>query len=159
MSGMQNSPLENLLTKASLVRRRSRARGFTLIEILFVIGLIALLATVVITNFDSIFGGQRENIARLWVTRTVQTSLTAFRMGVGDYPTTEQGLEALLRAPASTEGRWRGPYVEELPMDPWGNPYQYRYPGTQNPGRYDVWSTGGNPADTNRHIGNWRDNN
>lgn len=148
-----------LLKKSSPLRAviRGRKRGFTLIEILFVIGLIALLATVVITNFDSIFGGQRENIARLWVTRTVQTGLTAYRMDVGTYPSTEQGLEALLRQPANVGGRWRGPYIEELPLDPWNNPYQYRYPGVRNPGRYDVWSTGPNPADPNSHIGNWRD--
>jgi general secretion pathway protein G len=136
---------------------QQRRRGFTLIEILFVIGLIALLATVVITNFDSIFGGQRENVARLWVTRTIQAPLTAFRMDTGTYPTTEQGLQALRRAPAGTEGRWRGPYVEEIPLDPWNNPYQYRYPGVRNPNRYDVWSTAGDPSNEGSWIGNWRD--
>lgn len=153
MERMQNSG-GNFSVVSSLLPRR----GFTLIEILFVVGLLAILATLVVTNLDSVTAGPRERVAKMWVTGTVQTALTAYRMDVGEYPTTEQGLAALLRPPARTEARWRGPYLEELPMDPWNNPYQYRFPGTRNPTRFDVWSTGPDPRNASGFIGNWRDN-
>ncbi|MFP4165945.1 MAG: type II secretion system major pseudopilin GspG [Opitutales bacterium] len=141
-------------------RRRSSARksGFSLVEILIVIALIMVLATVAIGNLSGIFGGQQEKVAEIFVTQTAKTGLVPYRLDVGNYPSTEEGLEALVQAPPGKEDKWKGPYLEELPEDPWGNPYQYRFPGKKNPnGRrgYDIWSLGPDGKESDDDIGNW----
>ena len=77
---------------------------------------------------------------------------------VGTYPTTEQGLNALLKAPTGKESKWKGPYIDKIPEDPWGNPYQYQFPGTRNAYKakgYDIWSLGQNVNESTDDIGNW----
>lgn len=139
--------------KASFSRRKG---GFTLIEMLLVIAIIGLLAGVTIMNLDKIFGGSSEDIARLWVNETIKTPLTAYRVHVGRYPSSEEGLDALIHKPEKAGNRWKGPYVEKLPADPWGRPYQYRYPGIKNKESYDVWSMGPSGRDgADDNIGNW----
>ena len=89
---------------------------------------------------------------------TMQAPLAGYKIHMGDYPTTAQGLQALSTAPADKAERWRGPYLQEnkIPTDPWGEPYQYRYPGVKNKDRYDLWSKGPDKtADTADDIGNW----
>lgn len=132
-------------------------RGFTLIEVLLTMALLVLLASVVILNVDRVFAGGREQTAEIFVTTSIKGPLQQFQLHVGRYPSTDEGLEALLIRPSSVEERdWRGPYVEEIPPDPWGNPYQYRYPGEHNPERYDVWSMGADgTSGTSDDIGNW----
>ena len=140
-------------------QRRRRKSGFSLIEILIVIALIAILVTVTIGNLDTIFGGQQEKVAEIFVTQTARLGLQAYKLDVGNYPTTEEGLEALVRAPSGREARWRGPYLEEVPLDPWNNPYQYRFPGSRNisgPRGYDIWSHGPDGVESANDIGNWR---
>ena len=69
-----------------------------------------------------------------------------------------QGLDALLKAPAGKEKRWRGPYIKEAPIDPWGNPYQYRFPGARNISgqrSFDIWSLGLDGVESGDDIGNW----
>jgi general secretion pathway protein G len=91
------------------------------------------------------------------VNNTIQAPLLSYRMHVGNYPSTAEGLAALVNRPEGNT-RWRGPYLERSSqlMDPWGNPFQYRFPGERNPGSYDVWSNGpdGLPG-TADDIGNW----
>ncbi len=137
---------------------RSRAAGFSLIEILIVIALIAVLATVTIGNLDTVFGGQQEKVADIFVNQTAKIGLTPYKLDMGNYPTTEQGLQALIRAPAGKEADWNGPYLEEIPPDPWKNPYQYRYPGSKNINGargYDIWSHGPDGTESADDIGNW----
>ena len=78
---------------------------------------------------------------------------------MGDYPSTAEGLAALIAAPADKADRWHGPYVEnnkKLPLDPWKHDYKYAYPGTHNKDGYDLWSTGPDGVDgTPDDIGNW----
>jgi len=135
---------------------RARRKGFTIIEILIVIALLAGIFGLVIVRMDNVLGTNQEKIAEMWVNNSVKTPLVAYRTSVGRYPSTEQGLQALISAPSGVKD-WKGPYLEdrEVPLDPWKNPYQYRYPGTQNPDSYDVWSLGpdGQPSDDD--IGNW----
>ena len=149
---MQSTP--SLLT----ARKLHRKSGFSLIEILIVIALIAVLATVAIGNLGGIFSGQQEKVASMFVKQTLDTALVPYRLDVGNYPTTEQGLNALITAPAGKEAKWKGAYLKELPLDPWDNPYQYRYPGTKNINGargYDAWSWGPDGTESADDIGNW----
>jgi general secretion pathway protein G len=143
----------------SAQRRRLR-RGFTLLEILLALALLGLLAGVLITNTGGIFGQGQEAAARIFVRDSLKTALTRYRLDLGDYPSTTEGLNALVVAPANKADRWRGPYVDapggKIPLDPWGEAYRYRYPGTKNKNGYDLYSTGPDKADgTEDDIGNW----
>jgi general secretion pathway protein G len=139
--------------------RSHRAAGaFTLLEILVVLAIIGLLVSLAVTNVGNIFSGSQKDIAKLFVTQSMQAPLTAYKMHLGDYPTTAEGLQALITPPANKAERWRGPYLQEnkLPVDPWGEPYQYRYPGVKNKNGFDLWSKGPDKTDgTEDDIGNW----
>ena len=140
-------------------RISSPKSGFTLVEILIVIALIALLASAAIGGLGGIFGGQQEKTARIFVEQSVKIPLVAYRLDVGNYPTTEEGLNALAKAPASKEKKWKGPYLEKaIEPDPWGNEYKYRFPGSKNINGargYDVWSLGPDGVESADDIGNW----
>jgi general secretion pathway protein G len=136
------------------------SRGFTILEILVVMAIIGMLVGLVVTNADKVFGQSRETVARLFVRDSLKTPLTRYRIDVGDYPSTSEGLAALLAATGSVGEKWRGPYLDvsggKVPTDPWGQPYEYRYPGVKNPGGYDVYSRGPDKtAETADDIGNW----
>ena len=140
------------------VRRASLPAGFTLLEILVVLAIIGLLAGLAITNVDKIFGGAQVSTVRLQVRDSMRTPLTSYRIHMGDYPTTAEGLQALISAPSSKSDKWHGPYLEppRIPTDPWGEPLQYAYPGTRNKGSYDLWSKGPDKqSGTEDDIGNW----
>lgn len=139
--------------------KKARA-AFTLIEILLVIALIGLLAGVLITNTTGVFDQGQESAAKIFVRDTLKLALTRYRMDLGDYPTTTEGLAALVTPPANKADRWRGPYIEapsgKLPLDPWGEAYRYRYPGTKNKSGYDLYSVGKDHAEgTEDDVGNW----
>ena len=145
----------NTKTAPSQIRQRRKA-GFSLIEIVLVFALLGILAVVLVQNVDAIFGGGQEDGAKIWVTATVKVPLTMYKKDIGVYPTTEEGLQALMSAPAAKAGRWRGPYLEKLPEDPWGNAYNFKSPGTRNTRGYDVWSSGADgQSGTTDDIGNW----
>jgi len=139
----------------SVAKRTSR--GFTLVEILVVLAILGLLAGLAITKLDTIFGGAQEKTAELFVNNTLKVPLRTYQMQVGDFPSTAEGLGALLAAPAGKADRWRGPYIEgkAIPLDPWGRPYQYRYPGTKNKTGYDLFSFGPGGVEDEKSIGNW----
>ena len=147
--------------QSRVVERRAhhrRAAGFTLLEILVVLAIIGLLAGLAITNVDKIFGGAQGSTASLFVRESMKTSLTTYRIHMGNYPSTSEGLQALISRPATKADRWHGPYIEggKLPLDPWGEPYQYAYPGTRNKSSYDLWSKGPDKqSGTEDDIGNW----
>jgi general secretion pathway protein G len=88
-----------------------------------------------------------------------KTPLDSYFLDMGEYPATDQGLAALTAVPsgARNASNWAGPYVDgTIPSDPWGNPYQYAYPGTNNIDKYDIWSFGPDGASgTDDDIGNW----
>lgn len=150
------SPSHPSATTRRFARRGSARRGFTLLEILVVLAIVALLATLAITNVDKIFGDAQSSTAQLFVRESMKTPLTTYRIHMGDYPSTTEGLQALVVRPGTT-GNWRGPYIEGgVPIDPWGEPYQYRFPGQKNKGSYDLWSKGPDKqSGTDDDIGNW----
>ncbi len=138
-------------------RSRRAARGFTLTEILIAIALIVILVAAAVANLNGIFSGGQEQVAKLFVTQDVDTSLLAYRMATGSYPSTEQGLRALIAQPEGVSG-WRGPYFKtnNVPVDPWQTEYHYRFPGVHNPQGYDCWSSGPDKTDGDADdIGNW----
>ncbi len=138
---------------------RAARRGFTLVEILVVIAIIGLLVGVVLTRIGGTLDEANESTAKIFVNSSIKTPLTQYRINMGTYPSTAEGLQALITDPGNKTG-WKGPYLEgnKVPLDPWKRPYQYRYPGTKNPRGYDVFSMGadGQP-DTADDIGNWED--
>ncbi len=105
-------------------------RGITLIEMLVVLTIIALFAALVAPKLLSKSDTARVTAARAQI-NAFMTALGAYKLDTGTYPTTEMGLEALRRRPQNVP-QWQGPYLpQEIPVDPWGRPYIYRYPGEQ----------------------------
>lgn len=143
----------NMNTQRSLLKNRSQA-GFSMIEILLVLALIAGIIGLLVTNLDKILGGSKEKLAKAFI-ENLETPLMAYRLDVGTYPSTDEGLQALRTAPSGKEKRWKGPYLKKLPEDPWNNPYQYRFPGVKNSDSYDVWSFGPTGVANEKEIGNW----
>lgn len=133
-------------------------RGFTLIEIMVVVIIIGLLAAVVVPQFLGRVDDARISKAKQDV-QALETSLTLFKLDNFKYPTTDQGLEALVTKPADpTIRNWRtGGYLKRVNKDPWGNDYQYVFPGTH--GEYDLYSLGADSQpggeEINADIGNW----
>lgn len=137
---------------------RGKKSGFTLIEILLVLALLALLIGFGVANADKLFQGNQEQIVSMKVKESFNSVLFKYRADTGRYPTTEQGLRSLLEKPADDKGRWRGPYINKADdlLDPWGNELKYRYPGTKNVGSYDLYSVGEDGQDGSEDdIGNW----
>lgn len=139
-------------------RSTLRSAAFTLLEILVVLAIIGLLAGLAITNVDKIFGGAQQTTVRLQVRDSMRTNLTSYRIHMGDYPSTAEGLQALITAPGNKADKWHGPYLDpaKIPEDPWGEPLQYAYPGAKNKSGYDLWSKGPDKQNgTADDIGNW----
>lgn len=135
------------------------ATGFTLIEIMVVVVIIGLLSALVVPAVIERTGDARVTKAKNDV-RSIGNALQLYKLDNFNYPSTQQGLQALVIQPQGEPParNWqKGGYIEKLPNDPWGNPYQYLYPGTR--GEYDLYSLGadgrpGGEADA-ADIGNW----
>ncbi|MCD6273598.1 MAG: type II secretion system major pseudopilin GspG [Deltaproteobacteria bacterium] len=132
-------------------------KGFTLIEILIVMVILGLLAALVGPKMFGKVGKSRQKAAKAQIS-LLETSLDTFRLDMGRYPTSEEGLEALRTKPADS-AKWDGPYIpKKVPLDPWGNPYEYQLPGEN--GEYDLTSFGADgTADgegENKDIVNWK---
>ena len=138
--------------------RRSMARGFTLIELMVVMVIIGVLAALIVPNVLDRADDARSTAARTDVTNVMQ-ALKLYRLDNQRYPTAEQGLQALIAKPTTGPQplNWK-PYLEKLPSDPWGRPYQYINPGVK--GEIDVMSfgadgqSGGEGKDAD--IGSWQ---
>ena len=137
-------------------RRRS---GFTLIEVMVVVAILAILAAVIVPRvMDEPAKARRAKVQQ--DIRAIESALDLYKLDNYRYPTTEQGLEALVRPPTSgpePKNYKDGGYLRKLPKDPWGNPYHYLHPGEH--GEIDIYSLGADGArggsDENADIGNW----
>jgi general secretion pathway protein G len=138
---------------------KRRARGFTLIEIMVVVVIMGVLAALVVPKLLSRTGESKVAAAKVDIA-TVMQALKLYKLDNQRYPTTEQGLQALLTKPTAgpAANGWKtGGYLEKMPKDPWGNPYQFLSPGVK--GEVDVFSLGadglpGGAAD-DADIGSW----
>ncbi|MEE4297751.1 MAG: type II secretion system major pseudopilin GspG [Wenzhouxiangella sp.] len=142
-------------------RIHSLGRGFSLIEILVVVVIIGILAAVVVPRVMDEPDRARVTKAKQDI-QALATALNMYRLDNFVYPSTEQGLEALVRQPAGQPEapNWRaGGYLDRVPKDPWGRDYQYLYPGIH--GEFDIWTFGANGMSggegINAEIGNWGD--
>ena len=137
--------------------RRHREAGFTLIEILIALVLLGLLATIAYPQVIK-FLEKKADIAKVQI-ESLKSGLDFYRLDVGRYPTQEEGLNALVAAPANQQ-RWNGPYLKsrQMPVDPWGRPYIYRVPSRQGQA-YDLLSLGADGVEggegENRDITAW----
>ena len=117
-------------------------RGFTLLELLVVIAILGLLIALVAPSALRQLGGARVSVARQSVAR-IGSILDLYKLDVGSYPSSEDGLKALVEKPGDAEG-WNGPYVKDnrVPLDPWNHPYLYANPSTRPSHDYDLCSGG-----------------
>ena len=148
--------MNSFFGNASPAATRSKSLGFTLLELLVVMVIIGMLAAYVGPRFFSQIGKSEVKAARAQIDG-LEKALDQYRLDTGRYPSTEQGLAALVTQPAGV-GKWSGPYLKKaVPNDPWGNPYVYRQPGEH--GEIDLMSYGkdGQPGGTGEaeDIGNW----
>ncbi len=121
--------------------------GFTLLEILVVIAILGLLIGLVAPAALRQLGGARLSVAKQSIER-IGAVLDMYKLDVGAYPSTDQGLKALVAAPSGV-GSWNGPYLKgDVPIDPWNHPYTYRSPSSRSGHDYDLCSNGpgGTPA-------------
>ena len=158
MAGGSRDILSRVMRRVSPAYRRllTDSCGFTLVELIVVVIIIGLLAGLVLPQFI-----RQEEKAKLKAAQAqielLGTALDTFRLDVGRYPSTDEGLQALRQKPGAID-RWDGPYLKkELPLDPWGKPYMYKSPGDHGP--YDIVSYGADSAPggegDNRDIVSW----
>jgi general secretion pathway protein G len=146
-------------TRAVLIRPNGSGgqAGFTLIELLVVLVILVLLASLVAPRVIGYLGSSRTKAAKVQI-ESLASALELYKLDTGTYPTTSEGLKALIVAPQGAAG-WNGPYItkREMPNDPWGRPYNYREPGQH--GSFDIFSLGADnqPGGTgeNEDVGSW----
>lgn len=131
--------------------------AFTLIEIMLVVVIIGALAAMVIPRMTGRSEQAKVAVAKSDITSLLPTALKLYELDNGFFPTTAQGLDALLIQPSTSPepGNWNGPYIEKEPVDPWGRPYVYVSPGDHRPD-YDLSSQGKDTKKEDDDINNWK---
>jgi len=129
-----------------------RNKAFTLVELMLVVIIIGVLVAMIVPRMAGRSEQARNAVAKADVDLNIATAIKLYEMDNGSYPST---LDDLLTAPASA-ANWKGPYLEKKPTDPWGRPYQYKYPGTHRPQDYDLYSLGKDGIESGDDVGNWQ---
>jgi len=141
-----------------LSQRIARRRGLTLIEVMLVLAILVIIASLAVVAFGPMRRSAYMKAAEAQV-KAFKTPLQMYCQDIGDYPTTAQGLQALRTMPSDLPSprKWVGPYLDsEVPLDPWDNSYRYEYPGKNQLDFPDIWSFGHDRKDgTEDDIGNW----
>lgn len=139
----------------TLIYHKAQA-GFTLVEIMVVMGIIAVLAGLAINKIVGNVEAAKMQAVDADIT-TISTQLKTYEMMNLFYPTTQQGIQALMTRPTAepVPRRWIQ-LMDQVPLDPWHRVYLYRYPGTKNPRGFDLYSQGPNLEDPSDDIGNWK---
>lgn len=146
-----------MLRSKNLARRASRSLGFTLMELLVVLAILGLLMSLVGPQVLNQLGGAKTKTAGIQI-KDLEQALEMYKLDVGRFPSNSEGLSALVRKPGSVTG-WNGPYLKsDVPVDPWNNEYNYKYPGEH--GELDIYSYGqnGTPGGEGEDsdVGNWK---
>ncbi len=129
-------------------------KSFTLVELMLVVIIIGVLVAMVVPRMAGRSEQARKAVAQADVDLNIATALKLYELDNGAYPNTEEGLSALLTAPASAKN-WNGPYLDKTPKDPWGNVYKYKSPGTHRPHDYDLYSSGRDGTESADDVVNW----
>jgi general secretion pathway protein G len=138
-----------------------RSGGFTLIEIMVVVIILGILAATIIPQFVGTTQDAKVTKAKSEIA-TLESLLEVYALHMdGRYPGTDEGLKGLVSPPSDGAKGWKGPYLKELRPDPWGNSYQYRFPGLHGNRTFDLWSRGADGADggegPNADVTNWQE--
>ncbi len=134
------------------VQNQRRNRAFTLVEMLLVVTIIGILAALVIPRVVGVSERSRITAARTDINSGIKSALGRYEIDIGHFP---QSLQDLLTQPSS-DIHWTGPYLDKLPVDPWGHYYIYYYPGKHNQNNFDLLSVGPDGKEgTDDDIGNW----
>ncbi len=134
-------------------------RAFTLIELMIVVIIIAALAAMIVPRLSGRADQAKVTVAQSDINGSLATALKLYQLDNGSFPTTEQGLAALMTKPAGepSPANWNGPYIEKNPLDPWGNAYRYKSPGDSNKSGYDLYSIGKDATEgTEDDVTNWK---
>ena len=131
-----------------------REKGFTLIELMLVVIIIGALVAMVMPRLTGRSEQARATAAEADIKANIATALKLYEMDNGNFPSSDEGLAALLSKPGSAQN-WRGPYIEKKPIDPWGREYKYSCPGTQRPADYDLYSLGKDGVESADDVKNW----
>ncbi|CUR47330.1 General secretion pathway protein G [Alloalcanivorax xenomutans] len=137
--------------------KRRNQRGFTLLEIMVVVAILGLLAAMIVPNVIGQGEQAKVDIAKTNMSRIVQ-QLDMYKFNNGRYPSTEEGIRALVERPASAKKWPEGGYLPQIPQDPWGNDYFYLSPGVDGP--FDLYSLGADGAEGGTGVDadiSWRD--
>lgn len=128
------------MQKLTLAAPRDRKEvGFSLIELLVVVVIMGILASMAVKQFSGQDDKARQTTAQYSI-EVIGTSMDLYRLDVGYYPSSDEGIEALLEDPGND--RWQGPYMKKFPMDPWGRAFVYRSPGEESGHEYEILSLG-----------------
>lgn len=128
--------------------------GFTLIELMLVVIIIGALSAMVLPRLVGRSEQARASATKADIKANIATALKLYELDNGVFPSTEEGLAALMSAPPSAVN-WNGPYLESKPVDSWGKEYQYKSPGANRPQDYDLYSLGKDGKEGNDDITNW----
>lgn len=129
-------------------------KGFTLIEIMLVVIIIGALIAMVVPRLAGRSEQAKVTAAKADIQANIATAMKLYELDNGSFPTTEEGLAALMAKPASA-ANWNGPYVEKKPIDPWGREYKYKSPGEHRPADYDLYSLGKDGTESADDVKNW----
>jgi general secretion pathway protein G len=131
-----------------------RIKGFTLIELMLVVIIIGALVAMVMPRLTGRGEQARVAAAKADIQANIATGLKLYELDNGEFPSTDEGLNAMFAKPASADN-WRGPYLEKKPIDPWGREYKYKSPGEHRASDYDLYSLGKDGAESNDDVVNW----